>query len=344
MNKITALKNHLEFKKTSVSSDDKLKDIERYLGRFLNSTNKSLNNLKEEDVVKFINSLDYKIRTINDIKVYIKVFIKWYYPDWSSRFRNLDRICKMQKPSRAYNPEDLVNLKDVEKLIKGEPDLMYKVYWGLFFFGGFRPSECAGLLWNQVLFESEGVIIKVHSTKTNKDFIKSLPKEIEHLLKEWRKYNQASEFVFPSSIIKNSPIKARGICGRLKRLSKKVLGREVVPYAMRHGFATIKYNDKELKKKGLSDDDIAQQLGHSKTMKSVYMNLSEEDIKANARMLWIKTKPLKDNEVKGILKRDTEFLTSFLDVFEKAARTKKDKKAFENLKIKLKNREELFRK
>jgi integrase len=290
MNKPTALQRHIEFKKTSVSSIEKLKDTERYIKKFLDSTPKQMDKIKEEDLVKFINSLDFQIRTKNTIKAYLKVFIKWYYPDWSLKFRNLDRICKQQKPSKAFQPEDMISLEEIKKLIEAEKDLMYKVFWSVFFYGGFRPSECCQLLWDNIFFESQGVIIKLHATKTNRDFYKSLPREVEHLLKEWKKFN-SSRWVFPSPLKEDSPIISRTICARLKRLSKKTLNKLVVPYALRHSIATILYKDSKRK-----DDDTAQQLGHNKSMKQVYLNLDEDTLKANARKLWIKTKPLTPEE------------------------------------------------
>lgn len=253
MNKLHVLEKHIEFKKTSVRNNAKLKDIKHYLELFVNSTTKPLSKFNEDDVIYFLNSLTnkYSIRTINDIKTFLKVFIKWYYVDWSSKFRNLERLCKMQRPSKAYQPEQMLNLEEIKKLVESENDLMWKVYWMVFFYGGFRPSECARLKWDEIYFEKEGVIIKLHTTKTNKDFYKSLPKDAEHLLHEWRNYNH-SEFVFPSPVNKNDCIRARSICGRLKRLSKKVLGKEVVPYALRHSVATILYSDDKRK-----DDDVA---------------------------------------------------------------------------------------
>lgn len=282
MNKATILNKHIEFKKTSVSSLEKIKDIERYIGKFLNSTTKTLEKITENDLAKFINSLDYSISTINNIKVYLKVFIKWYYPDWSSRFRNLDKLCRNQKPSRTYEPEDMISLKDFKKIVEGEKDLMFKVFWMVFFFGGFRPSECCRLKWENIYFEKEGVIIKLHTTKNNKDFYKSLPPEAEVLLKQWKEYNQ-SIFLFPSQINEGDCIKARSVCARLKRLSKRTLNRDVVPYALRHSVATILYQDDNRK-----DDDTAKQLGHNKSMKETYMNLDEGKIKARARMIWVK--------------------------------------------------------
>lgn len=288
MNKTTSLNRFLEFKKTSVKSKDKLKDIERYISRFINSSKKQLDSFDDDEVIRFLNSLNFKIRTMNDIKSYLKSFIKFNYTDWSSKFRNLDKICKTQKPEQAFSPDQMLSYEQVEKIIKKETDLSWKVYWLVFFYGGFRPSEACKLRWEQIFFEDRGVIIKLHATKTKKDFLKSLPKEAEHKLKEL-KQNSNSEFLFPSPLNKNDTIRARSVCGRLKRISKKALGFEVVPYQLRTSLATLLYSDDNKK-----DDDVAQQLGHTKDMRHVYKNLDAEKIKQKARGLW--GKPLTPEE------------------------------------------------
>ena len=193
MSKVTSLKNHLEFKKTSVNSKEKIKDIERYISLFLNSINKPLSKFTEADITKFINSLEYSIRTNNDIKSYIKAFIKWNYKNWSSQFRNLDKICKPQKAQRAYEPEQMISIKEFARLVKGEKDVMWKCYWLVMFYGGFRPGECCALKWNQIFFEPQGTTIKLHTTKTGKDFYKGIPKNVEHILKEWKKFNSSAK-------------------------------------------------------------------------------------------------------------------------------------------------------
>ena len=284
------MKRHLEFKKTSVHTKDKIQDLGRYIGKFINSNNKSLDKFNEEDIVLFLNSLPYAINTMNYIRVNLKVFIKWYFEDWSARFRNLDRICKQQKAPRTYTPEDMISLKEIKKIADTEEDLMYKTYWVVFFYGGFRPSEACALKWENIFFEKEGTIIKLRAPKTGKDFYKSLPKEAEHLLKEWRKYNN-SEWVFPSPVNKDSHITNRAICGRLKKLSMKAIGRAVVPYALRHSVATILYQDDNRK-----DDDVARQLGHHKSMKATYLNLDAEKIKSQARKIWVKAEALPPEE------------------------------------------------
>jgi len=285
MDKTSILDKHIEFKRTSVKSEEKIKDTIRYIKKFLDFSKKPLGKYEEEDLTRFINSLNYSTRTINDIKTYLKIFIKWNYMDWSSRFRNLERICKTQRTGKAYKPNEMISLKEINKIIEVEHDLMYKVYWAVFFYGGFRPSEACRLKWNDIDFD-DGVTIRLHTTKTQKDYYKSLPIEVEHLLKEWKKYN-GSEWVFPSPIRKDVPIVARSVCGRLKKLSKKAIGKVVVPYILRHSIATILYKDNNRK-----DDDTANQLGHNKSMKETYLNLDENELKSRARSLWIKPKKM----------------------------------------------------
>ncbi len=282
------LQDHLSFKRTSVNSEEKIKDIQRYLGRFLNSTNHSLDKITEKDITDYLSSFNTKfsIGTINNIKIYLKVFIKWHFPDYSLRFRNLDKICRNQTPPKPHTGKDMLSIKEVEKLIGGEKDLMWRVYWLVFFYGGFRPSECNVLKWSDVVFDKKGVLLKVFLNKNKKHFIKSLPPQAEHYLKEWRNTN-SSEWVFPSTLREGKPVGKKTAYFRLRKLSKKVLGKEIYPYILRHSVATIKYNDE-----GLKDDIVANQLGHSKSMKGIYTNLDEEKIIENARRLWAKADDL----------------------------------------------------
>lgn len=284
------LQEHLSFKRTSVQSIDKIKDIERYIKKFLNSTSKPLNQFNEKDLTDFLSSMNdtYSIGTINNVKVYLKVFLKWHFEDYSTRFRNLDKICRNQTAPKSILPNQLLSFDEVEKLIKGESELEWKVFWSVFFYGGFRPSECVRLKWNEVQFDKEGVILKVFLTKNKKRFYKSLPDSAGHFLKEWRKFN-SSEWVFPSPLREGKPMGRKTAYFRLKKLSKRVLGREIYPYILRHSLATIKYNDANLRDK---DDLTANQLGHSKSMKQTYSHLDEGKLIANARKIWAKADKL----------------------------------------------------
>ncbi len=313
MTKKQVLEDYLNFKRTSVNSKAKLKDIEHYTNLFFKSFKGSVEKAGEKELVNFLNSISdkYSIGSLNGIKAQMKNFIKWYYADWSSRFRNIDKLCRSEKPPKTYQPEQMLKIKDVEKLIKGEKDLMWKCYWLTFFYGGFRPSEVCRLEWKEINFEKDGVIIKLHTTKTGKDFYKALPKNVEHYLKEWKGFNH-SEFVFPSPIKEGYHIHIKSVYHRLKHLSKRVLNKHISPYILRHSIATIKYNDDHLK-----TDDVANHMGHSKDMKHTYLTLDEDGLKTRARKLWIKPKELTPQERDeleelrkrmGLMEKDNELM------------------------------------
>lgn len=282
------LEEYIEFKKITVKSRGKIEDLNRYVGKFLNSFKQEVSKCEEKDLVNHLNSLQegFKVSSINDIKAYLKNFIKWYFKDYPGRFRHLDQLCRTEKPPRTYEPEDMLSVKEVEQLIKGEDDLMWKVYWLVFFYGGFRPSEAIALTWKQISFEDKGVIIKSFSKKNKQTFYKSLPENAEHYLKEWKQYNH-SEWVFPSPQKRKDHIMPKSVYFRLIKLSKKVLNKSVTPYTLRHSIATIKYNDDNIK-----DDDVANQMGHSKNMKETYLNLNEDQLKTRARNIYVIPKKL----------------------------------------------------
>jgi integrase len=325
MDKTEVIKQHIDFKKTSITSQDKLKDIERYISKFINSNKKKIEEFGEPELNSFVASLQskYSIQSVNAIKVYLKVFIKWFFADYSIRFRNLDRICKNQKAPKTYTAEQMLKESDIKKLIDGEQEIMWKVFLMVYFYGGFRPLECAKLKWENVLFLKEGIIIKSFSTKTRKHFFKSLPEEAEHYLKEWRKLNN-TELLFPSPIHLGKTIAKKTFYFRLRALSEKVLGKRINPYLLRHSFATIKYNDDSLK-----EDIVAEQLGHNKNMKSTYMNLSEEKMIINSRKIYAKidlpeekkhaleTQIDKQNKEIVELKQDVKTLAEALGIYKK---------------------------
>ena len=133
------------------------------------------------------------------------------------------------------------------------------------------------------------VIIKSYVEKNKKTFYKALPKEITPLIEKWKSVNP-SEYVFPSSH-GDKPIHPKTPNIRLARLSKRVLGKHVNPYLLRHSLATIKYNED-----GADDDITANQLGHSKSMKNVYTHLDDDKLKTRAKKVWTNKKEMPKDE------------------------------------------------
>ncbi len=288
MKKEDVLYDYILHKRVSVSSENKLKDIRFYIGKFLDCV-KDINKAEEKDLIIYLNSLnDYSVRTQNDIKAFLKHFIKWKYTDYSIRFRNLDSLCRSKKPPKVYQPEQMLNEKDIQKLVQSEHNLTWKTYFLLFFYSGCRPCEICNLTWDNITFEKEGAFLKIYSQKNKEHFNKFIPEDVSFYLKKIQ--NNKSKWVFPSAFInvrKDLPISEKSVYSRLKTLSLNVLGKRINPYIFRHSVATILYNRDDLK-----DDDVAQQMGHTKEMKQTYLNLSTEQLKKRMRKIWIKAEDL----------------------------------------------------
>jgi integrase len=288
------LLDYLEYKKITAHTKNKIDAYKYFVGMFLNSTNKSLKNITEKDVIVFINNISskYAVSTMTEIKIMLKSFIYWYYDDYPTRFRNLKQICRGQRREKTYTPEQMLTKKDIEKLVQNEHELRWKVYWLLLFYGGFRPKEVCELKWEDIFFEGEEAFIKVHVKKNCRNFEKYIPKEVAYYLKQLQ--DNGSEYVFPTKRTKkkgaevgDKPMTRSGVYQRLIPLAKKVLGKHVNPYILRHSIATILYNRDDLK-----DDDVAQQMGHSKEMKQTYSNLSIKKIRERMKKIYIQSEDL----------------------------------------------------
>lgn len=306
MTKGEILKEYINFKRTSIKSEGKIKDVERYIKSFLDSSKIKLENFKEKELINFLNSISkhYSIPTLNTIKPILKHFLKWKFEDYSARFRNLDRLCRIEKAEQTYKPEQMLTEKEIIKLANGETDLMWKVWWLVYFFGAFRPSEVARLKFGNINFEKDGsAIIKVYLPKNKKDVYKAIPKPVTDCLKKWMEHTPTDkeDYLFPSSLRKGEHMKAKTGYFRLVKLSKRILGRKVVPYCIRHSFGSIKYNDDSLSK-----DHVAEQMGHSKDMESVYKNLNDDQKIINAKKVWAKKDdltPEEKNRIKELEKK-----------------------------------------
>jgi len=294
MNKSKIMKEYLEYKKLTIKTEKALKIVERYTNQFINSTKKPLSKFTEADIVNFFNSLDTKFAasSSNDIKVMVKVFIKWHYPDWSSRFRNLDKLCKKKKVEPKYSPDDMLKKEDIEKLVQAELEPRWKCFWLIFFYGGFRPSEVCRLKWEDITFDGEEAYVTLYATKNKKKFEKYIPSNAVFYLKKIQ--NNGSEYVFPTKRTKKKGVSVgdksqtrSGVYQHLRDIAPRVFGKHINPYILRHSIATILYNKEDIK-----NDDAAQQMGHSTDMKGVYSHPTKKQIREKMKKLFIKAEEL----------------------------------------------------
>jgi integrase len=303
--KKSILKEYIDFRSLK-NKGRGLKDIEFHINKFITSSKKSLKNFEEKNLLDYIVKItpNYKTSMLNTIKSsYIKNFTKWYFADWSSRFRNLDKICKTEMVGETYKPEDMISEKEFEKLVKGEETNFWKAYFMTLFYGGCRPVEVCNLKWKEVKFEEDGAYITIYSKKNKRSFIKFVPENVSFYLKKLQ--DNGSEYVFYNPK-KKKPIGVKGAYWKLGILSKEVLGKKINLYLLRHSIATIIYNKDYIK-----DDDIARQMGHSKSMKGKYVHNNIDRLKETARKIYINPEELPP-EKKHELEMKVEKLTKMV--------------------------------
>ena len=296
MNKTKVLNDYLGYKEIGIKSKRKLTDLKFLMNKFLNSSKKDISNFTEKDLIDYLNliSEDYSVNTLNGIKANIKNFIKWYFLDWSSRFRNLETLCRQQKAPATYQPEQMLSKEDIQNLVQNEHSLFWKTYFLVLFYSGSRPCEICSLKWDQIDFEDKGAFIKIYSEKNKEFFNKFVLEDVSFYLKKLQGNN--SKYVFPSPQLKNKPISVKGVYWRFRELTKKVLGKQINPYILRHSIATILYNDNSI----IDKNDVARQMGHSINMEKTYSNLSKAKQRERARKIWInpELKPEEKDKIK----------------------------------------------
>lgn len=326
------LENYLEYKKLKVNNLEKLRDITFHLKRFFKSAKKDLKDIKEEDLIQHLNKIkdEYATPTLNIIKSYLKNFIKWNYLDWSSRFRNLDSICRSEKFETSYTSEDMISEEDFAKLIRGEKDIFWKAFLSIHFYGACRTSEICKLKWIDFDFTDMdgGSFFNVYSKKNKRTFLKYLPQEATYFVNQLK--NNGSEFIFYRN---NKLLDRKAGYFHITQLSKKVLMKQIDLSTLRHSIATINYG-----KDNVKDEIIALQMGHSKSMKHNYTHNDKEKLKANAKKIYVGELP---QEKKHALEQR-------IDVLEKAITEllKEEKldisKEFKKHQLKMTSKEQLF--
>lgn len=150
---------------------------------------KDLSSWELPDVRQFLALLNRSGKrdwTQHGIKLALKRFIKWHYPDWSSRFRNLDdvRLKKVSTQDR-YTESHLLTKDDVERLLRSAETLREKAMIMLLFETACRPHELCRLRWQDVRLGQSPPIIVLYSSKTRQARTFPLNSAVLHL-KRWR--------------------------------------------------------------------------------------------------------------------------------------------------------------
>lgn len=275
--------SYMDYRKSrGLSSESKLKDVFSGVVRLRICAEKPLDKLSLREVMSLtgrIKESKYGDYSKNEAITNLKRFMKWANPSL-----NLEDIQLIKKPIRMkeIRVDDLPTKEDVEKLIKHESKMFWKALLITQFEGGLRTKEIRFLKWNDVQLNRDGDIseINIFSTKTKEArdvFVKEATFYLKKLKEEQDNLEIRGEYIFRSKTNASKPISRAVVSMWMKRLSKRVLGRNCHNYLLRHARGNSLY---QLAKQGKISKDIALTfMGHSKEMSSVYTHDKKDEIK-----------------------------------------------------------------
>jgi len=261
--------------------------------RFLVMVNKKLDSVKLEDLRDFLRVLkqsNFADYTKNDIKGHLQRFLRWHFKDWSERFDNFEDIKYNSEPQRAVEikPEDVLTKEDVERLIKAEKDIYWKTFIIVQYQGALRTLEARSLKWDMIDMQDSDIGWLNISSKKNKNATAKkriavpLNSQAVYLLTELKKKQKEnkskSPYVFPSIMNENNYVSSHTISVWFSRLTKKVLGKQITNYMLRHSQGEHLHN---LVRDGkLSKENALLMMGHSEKMfDKTYSHTNKQNLK-----------------------------------------------------------------
>jgi integrase len=321
------IENFVKYVSISSKSSKRLNNNRVSLITFRKATNKELSKTTLQDLRHFLAELNNSERTQssrNDIKHTVKRFLKWKFKDWSERFNDLSDIKLVMKMNEEkINSDSLLKREDINKIMNEEKSVFWKAFFITLYESGLRPIELRTLTWDRIKFNVEEDLseINIYATKTSK--ARSVyVQEGTYWLKGLKEESE-SPLVFPAVRDKTKAMGKELPAIWLKRISQKVLGREVYPYILRHSRATELYTNADI-----PDKTVQKFLGHSKSMGDVYTHLSNKDVKEAMSKTIYKKKEILSKEEKNDLQKLREENKSILERLEKLEQAKAQKKKF----------------
>jgi site-specific recombinase XerD len=204
-----------------------------------------------EDVRGFLGILNHDTRAVWTKKCIIttfQMFIKWHWPDWSSRFANLNELRKLNrqlKPnnSRRYNDSTLPTAAELDAMIRAADSLRDKLYVSMAAEAGLPPIVQLRIRWQDIKLDSprEGVTtLEYFRTKNQEGFAFPFGRMVTYYLKRWAQEfpypnRRNDDYLFPSPTNREQPLSPNTGWYMLKRLARRAgLRKNVYQYLLRH--------------------------------------------------------------------------------------------------------------
>lgn len=235
---------------------------------------KDLDELTKKDIDSFLIVLNQSKRSVwtkNEIKVYLRKFIKKFYNDLNL-IENIKLDSRRDLNPQKINENNLVTEEEIEKMLRFAESYKEKAFLFLAFQTGARPQELINLRWRDIKFEDNYADVTLYSNKTGKSRTFPVTKAKEHLWNWKQNYSfvnvQPNDYVFVSRW-REKPMTSPGLNKILRRLaSRAAINKDVWNYLLRHSQATRLYEE-------LPTPLVEKLMGH-KNMSHVYAHISNK--------------------------------------------------------------------
>ena len=254
---------------------EKLDKIRRHLIQFYDVTEVSFLKQTKESVDNFMVTLNNSNRSMwtkNEIIVYIKQFLKKQYKDLEM-IENLKTNNKRGLNPQKITENNLIDEKDIEKMLRFAKGYKEKAYLLLAFTTGARPSEIINLKFSEIKFEDDYADVTLFSSKTQVSRTFPIVGETMKSLWELKQHYPypdviPSDYIFPSRW-RDKPMTTNGVNKMLRRMGKSAgIKKDIWGYLLRHTRATRLYEE-------LPTPIVEKLMGHQDQYK-IYAHISSK--------------------------------------------------------------------
>jgi integrase/recombinase XerC len=189
------------------------------------------------------------VGTISLRKSYIKKYFKYHDRD------DITKKLEVKREQRQLNPNDILNVEDINNLLEHMNSIMYKAIITFLFESGARINECLGVELDTDIKEiNAGYDLTLFGDKTRKHnyaYREMILIESAPYIREWLLVrNSDSPYLFP--------LRDRSVSEWLSNLRETLhFQKPINPHAFRHACAT------RLVRKGMQESLIRKQMGWS---------------------------------------------------------------------------------
>jgi integrase/recombinase XerD len=243
------------------SSELTLRNYGWFVEKFLSKTDKTIDELNEEDVKTFLASMiDSKSRSTvslaaSSLRFFFSVLGK--------------NISKINLPKKEKTLPEVLSRDEVKKIIELCDTRKSKLIIQLLYSSGVRVSELVNLKVSDLNFDEK--IGWVRKGKGKKDRVFILSEKIIPEIKNYISEHKDNIYIFS----KDKPLTTRNIQKIVKKLAGKAeIQKKVTPHTLRHSYAT------HLLEAGTDIRIIQVLLGHENlSTTQIYTHVSTEELK-----------------------------------------------------------------